>query len=663
MKKRTPLSVVFIILLSVLTWVKAQEKTSSGDQGAGISAIVLINKKISDITFTSISGEKKTLEQLKGANATIVAFLNFQCPISNRRTPELIEFGNKYKDKKVNIIGVCCDVESPKELSNHIKEFRINFPVFYDPDHIVSSAFYADVTPQFFVIDSGITLRYSGRMNDQYEDRATKNLVVKNHDLKQALENVLANKEVNPKLTQSIGCPLERVKKPVLETGKITFFKDVLPILQKNCQPCHRKGEAGPFPLMTFKDAYNWTELIRDNVVSREMPPWKPSGKSIPLHHDPRMSQNDIETIKHWVDEGGPKGDEKDAPPPIQFKPSNSWVGDRPPDIILESPSDFHLGPLGDDHYRTIVMPLNNKEEIYVEKTQFIPGNPKIVHHALYFYDGTGIMIDAQKRLQNAKQPANGIGDWGPGYNSGMGLGFIPNPANVKRNQDNPGSSLGGWVPAVDPLTAPPETAYIIPPQSHIFMQIHYHRNGKQEVDRSKIGLWLTKKPPTKYIKGYLVDTNFSIIPQGVKSFKASGSKVIEEDLKIFTIAPHAHMIGDQCRLYYKLPGSKEKILFFEITNWDFNWQQRYYPKKYLELPKGTTLHIEWVYDNSIGNPENPYHPSKPIFLGENTMDEMGFCIIAGIVDQKYSNSPTDLLSYFQKLLKAEALKTLLGSK
>ena len=663
MKKRTPTSFVFIILLIVLTCVKAQEKTSSGDQGAGISAIVLINKKISDITFTSISGEKKTLEQLKGANATIVAFLNFQCPISNRRTPELIEFGNKYKDKKVNIIGVCCDVESPKELANHIKEFRINFPVFYDPDHIVSSAFFADVTPQFFLIDSAMTLRYSGRMNDQYEDRTTQNLVVKNQDLKLALESVLANKEVNVKITHPIGCPLERVKKPVLETGKTTFHKDVLPIIQKNCQPCHRKGEAGPFPLMNFKDAFNWAELIRDNVVSHSMPPWKPSEKSIPLRNDPRISQKEIDTIKHWVDEGCPKGDEKEAPAPIQFKPSNSWVGDRPPDIILESPSDFHLGPTGDDHYRTIVLPLNNKEELYVEKTQFIPGNPKIVHHALYFYDGTGIMIDAQNRLGKPISSANGLSDWGPGYNSGMGLGFIPNPANVKRNQDNPGSSLGGWVPAVDPLTAPPETAYIIPPESHIFMQIHYHRNGKQEVDRSKLGLWLTKKPPTKFIKGYLVDTNFTIIPPGIKSYKSFGSKVIEEDIKIFTIAPHGHMIADQCRLYYTLPNSKEKKLFFEIRNYDFNWQQRYYPKNYLELPKGTILDIEWVFDNSIGNPQNPYHPPKTIFLGESTTDEMGFCIIGGIVDQKNSGSPTDLLNYFQRLLKAEALKSLFGGK
>ena len=664
MTKRTYISVVFILLLFLLTWVKAQEKTTSGDQGTGISAIVLINKKISNISFTSISGEKKTLEELKGTNATIVAFLNFHCPISNKIIPELIELGNQYKEKKVNVIGVCCDLESPKELDIHIQDFKINFPTYYDPEHIVSSAFYADVTPQFFLIDSGMTLRYAGRMNDQYFDRTTPNLVVKNQDLKVALENVLANKEVNLKITQPIGCPLDRVKKPVLENGKVTFYKDVLPILQKNCQVCHRKGEVGPFPLMTFKDAYNWAELISDQVTSGVMPPWKPSEKSIPLKNDPRLTKEEIETIKNWVDEGCPKGNEKDAPPPMKFKPSQSWDGGRQPDIILESPGDFHLGPIGDDHYRTIVMPLNNKEEIYVDRIQFIPGNPKIVHHALYFYDSNGILLDAQKRLGNPTPPPSGVGDWGPGYNSGMGLGFIPNPAQLTKNKDNPGSSLGGWVPAVDSLATPPETAYVIPPQSSIFMQIHYHRNGKHEVDRSKLGLWLTKKPPTKYIKGYLVDTNFTIIPPGIKSYKSTGTRVIQEDLKIFTIAPHAHMIADQCRLYYTLPNSKEKVLFFEIKNWDFNWQQRYYPKKYLELPKGTTLHIEWIFDNTIGNPQNPYHPPKPIFLGENTTDEMGFCIIGGIINEKNHNAPTDLLNYFEKLLKAEALKTLLtGNK
>ena len=109
-------------------------------------------------------------------------------------------------------------------------------------------------------------------------------------------------------------------------------------------------------------------------------------------------------------------------------------------------------------------MPLNNKEELFIRKTQFIPGNPKIVHHSLYFYDGTGMVMDAQKKLGNSTPPANGIGDWGPGYNSGMGLGFIPDPSKVTRNKDNPGSGLGSWVPAFHPLTVPPDTAYICRP-------------------------------------------------------------------------------------------------------------------------------------------------------------------------------------------------------
>lgn len=648
--------------------ILAQEKKEQNapEQNASnqtLSALIKLNKKIENINFVSVTGEKKTLEELRGGNATIVAFLNFQCPISNKQTPELIELAEKYKEKKVNIIGVCCDVESPKELANHIQEFKINFPVFYDPEHFVSTQFLADITPQVYLIDSAMTLRYFGRINDQHEDRATRNLIIKNHDLKEALSNVLANKEVLIQYTQPVGCPLDRVKKPLIEDGKVTFYRDVLPILQKNCQECHRPGEAGPFPLLTFKDAYNWAELIQENVVSGVMPPWKPTTKSIPLRHDPRMSKQEIETINKWVEGGSAMGNKKDVPPPAKFRSSKEWDDENPPDIILESPGDFHLGPLGEDHYRTIVMPLNNKEEVYVRKTQFIPGNPKIVHHALYFYDGTGMLMDAQKRLGNPNPPASGIGDWGPGYNSGMGLGFIPDPSKVKRNQDNPGSGLGGWVPAVDPITAPPGTAYILPPQCDVFMQMHFHRNGKQEVDRSKLGLWLTKKPPTKFIKSYLVDTTFTVIPAGVKKYKATGSIVLNEDIKLFTFSPHAHRLATESRLYYSLPGSTEKVLLFEIKNWDFNWQQRYYPIEYVSLPKGTTIHNEWIFDNSSSNPQNPFHPAKTIFLGENTTDEMGFYIIAGVVDVREKVVPTQMLNYFERLLKAEALKKIFGAK
>ena len=659
-------SMVGLVLgMSVILAQEKKEQNAPEQNGSDqtLSALIKLNKKIENITFVGVTGEKKTIEELRGVNATIVVFLNFQCPISNNQTPELIELAQKYKEKKVNIIGVCCDVESPKELANHIQEFKINFPVFYDPEHFVSTAFLADITPQVYLIDSAMTLRYFGRINDQHEDRATRNLIVKNHDLKEALSSVLANKEVLAQYTVSVGCPLDRVKKPIIEDGKVTYYRDVLPILQKNCQECHRPGEAGPFSLLTFKDAYNWAELIQENVVSGVMPPWKPTAKSVPLKHDPRMSKQEIETINKWVEGGSARGDKKDAPPPAKFRSSKDWNDENPPDIILESPEDFHLGPLGEDHYRTIVMPLNNKEELYVRKVQFIPDNSKIVHHSVYLYDGTGMVMDAQKRLGNLTPPANGIGDWGPGYNSGMGLGFIPNPAKVTRNQDNPGSYLGGWVPARDPFTAPPDTAYILPPQCDVFMQIHFHRNGKQEVDRSKLGLWLTKKPPTKFIKNYVVSTTFTTIPAGVKKFKTTGSSVLDEDIKLFTFAPHAHFRGTESRLYYSLPGSTEKVLLFEIKKWDFNWQQSYYPIEYVALPKGTTIHNEWIFDNSSGNPQNPFHPAKTAFLGLNTTDEMGTCAIVGVVDVRGREDSKDRYEFFKRILEAEALKKISAAK
>jgi len=159
------------------------------------------------------------------------------------------------------------------------------------------------------------------------------------------------------------------------------------------------------------------------------------------------------------------------------------------------------------------------------------------------------------------------------------------------------------------------------------------------------------------------VDTTFTVIPAGVKKFKATGSRVLEEDIKLFTFAPHAHTLAKESRLYYSLPGSTEKVLLFEIKNWDFNWQQRYYPIESIALPKGTTIHNEWIYDNSSNNPKSPFHPAKTVFLGENTTDEMGFYIIAGVIDKRESTSPTQMLDYFARLLKAEAMKKLFGGK
>lgn len=192
--------------------------------------------------------------------------------------------------------------------------------------------------------------------------------------------------------------------------------------------------------------------------------------------------------------------------------------------------SPFHLAAKGEDHYRMIAFPLNNKEELNIHKVQFIPGNKRIVHHELTFYDGTDMVIDAQKRLGKSKPTGTGDEDYGPGYESGMGLGFEPTAIAPTKNKGNPGSALGVWVPGQGPMAFPPKSAAVIPPESAILMQIHYHRNGKQETDKSKIGIWLVKERPEKYVNYMLVDTTFRWIPKGVSQYKSIGSKVVEQD-------------------------------------------------------------------------------------------------------------------------------------
>ena len=436
--------------------------------------------------------------------------------------------------------------------------------------------------------------------------------------------------------------------------------RDGTPILQKHCQRCHHSDGVAPFSLLTFEETFNWADDIREFVSSRRMPPWPITG-GLPLKNDISLKPDEIATICKWAEEGCPRGNPQDAPKPVIFKSEEEWDDDNPPDLILKMPGAFHLAGKGEDHYRSVVFPLGNKEEKYIRKTHFIPGNKKIIHHCLTFFDGTGVMLDAQKRLGKAKPFGLGDEDYGPGYESGMGLGFIPNPAVATRNHDNPGGGLGGWTPGTGMSENPSGARHLVPPDSAIFLQIHYHRTGKPEVDEdTRFAIWFDKEKPKKYVTGYVADTSFRLVPKNVDHFKSTGSRVIPVDSQLYLITPHMHMLGKEFHVWHQPKGSSERRLLLELRNWDFNWQTRYLLKENFFLEKGSTIHVEAIYDNSSNNPNNPYSPPRPIFLGESTTDEMGFAVL-GILRDNPPDGGKDFLKYLEKLLEAEALKKLLG--
>src|SRR5215472_9500495 len=106
-------------------------------------------------------------------------------------------------------------------------------------------------------------------------------------------------------------------------SSAVTFNKDVLPILEKNCQGCHRPGEVAPMSLLTYKDARPWAKSIKAAVVSQKMPPWFADPKYGHFANDRRLSQKEIATLSAWADGGAQEGNAKDAPAPLTF--TDGW--------------------------------------------------------------------------------------------------------------------------------------------------------------------------------------------------------------------------------------------------------------------------------------------------------------------------------------------------
>src|SRR5437764_297716 len=132
--------------------------------------------------------------------------------------------------------------------------------------------------------------------------RLNKNRQTTEQDLEDALQDVLAGKAVRKPATRAIGCQIQR-DRAVKKDGKVTYYRDVLPILQTHCQQCHRPGEVGPFALMTYRQAASWADDIKTYTQEKKMPPWKPVDGPA-YHNERRLPAADIQTLAAWADNG-----------------------------------------------------------------------------------------------------------------------------------------------------------------------------------------------------------------------------------------------------------------------------------------------------------------------------------------------------------------------
>jgi mono/diheme cytochrome c family protein len=491
------------------------------------------------------------------------------------------------------------------------EDFKLPFAEFADPEGTARAAFAAEVTPEAFVLDAQGVLRYRGRIDNAYAARLQKNSRVTHHDLRRALDDVLADKAVRVAATQAVGCPFPRPVAAKAAAGSVTFHRDVFPILQQHCQTCHRPGEVGPFSLMTYRQAVNWAQDIKAFTQSRKMPPWKPVAGPA-FHGERKLTDREVATLAAWVDGDTPEGDPKDAPPPRRF-PEGWQLGK--PDFVLTVSDSFQVGGGGADLFRCFVLPTNLPADQYVTAVEVRPGNSRVVHHALLFLDTTGQGRRLERKEQGRAETEEGT-DHGPGYTTKMGIGFVPS------------GGFGGWAPGQMPRVLPPGTGYPLPKGADVILQLHYHRTGRPEADRTTVGLYLAKQPIQKRFQSLVVRGPFLFrIPAGEERYRVEGSITVREDCEIYSVIPHMHMLGREIKVTMTPPGGPPQTLV-AIADWDYNWQESYFFQQPIPVKSGTSFEIEAVYDNSARNPNNPNEPPRDVYFGEQTTDEMCFGFI-----------------------------------
>jgi hypothetical protein len=411
---------------------------------------------------------------------------------------------------------------------------------------------------------------------------------------------------------------------------EVTFNKDILPILQKNCQSCHRPGQIAPMSFLSYADARPWAKAMKAAVVEKKMPPWFADPRYGHFINDRSLKPTDIATITKWADSGAPEGNPKDAPAPVRW-PRDGW--EIEPDIVVNGPEFVVPAQTKNNviEWAYITVPSGIDQDTWITSMEIRPSEPAVTHHiCVYFKPHTANVVynkpvwtdkprDESGRVLPAAAGVNG---------RGLPLGITAGSNGIE----------GCYVPGQ--YTQDYRThgaAKLFKAGTDIVFQVHYTPSGKQVTDRPRIGFTVAKAPPERmYVSLGMSSPNdsksFAIPPFDGNWESPPAEATFTEDAELVWMFPHMHIRGKDMTYQLVYPdGRAETIL--SVPKYDFNWQLGYDLAKPIKVPKGTRLLVTAHYDNSVNNKFNP-DPSKIVYYGDMTWEEMMFPFFSVVVDK-----------------------------
>ena len=387
--------------------------------------------------------------------------------------------------------------------------------------------------------------------------------------------------------------------RPHPPTAQLTFNRDIAPILYRSCASCHRPGEAGPFPLLTYADAKAHARQIAVVTRSRFMPPWLPEPGELNFADDMRLSEQQIAQIQAWVEQGTPEGNATDLPAKPKF--TEGWQLGKP-DVVVKAAKPYLMPAGGSDNYWNFVFRAPVDRTRWLKAIEIRPGDKRLVHHA-------NVLVDREEAgRRQEKEPGSGF--------AGMEL-------TIESEVFDPDSHFLFWKPGSLPYVEPDGMALRLDKDTDLVLNTHLQPSGKPESIQPTLGLYFTDKPATKHpMLLQLENDRLLDIPAGAKEFVVTDTFTLPVDADLLAIYPHAHYLGKDLQAVAKFPNGATKSLI-HIPDWNLNWQAVFRYAEPVRLVKGTTIEMRFVYDNSDGNIRNPNDPPQRVTAGNRASDEM----------------------------------------
>jgi hypothetical protein len=440
--------------------------------------------------------------------------------------------------------------------------------ILEDEGGVVTRQLGSGIVPEVVVLDTARWSRaYRGQLADAWDDQ-------RRGWAEDALAAVLQARPVVVRETRVTGDALPPGPEPA------DYSRDVAPLLQEHCVRCHSPGNIAPWAMTRHADVQERAALIKDEILTRRMPPWHADPHGAALANDELIDPVDLARLVDWLDRGAPRGEGNDpladeVPPP----PADWPLG--PPDHILRTRS-YSLPATGiiDYKYEIAVSPFPT--DVWLRAAVVKPGNRSAVHHVLVFSGGFAELSALQGGL------------------AGYFAAFVPGQAQ-------------------DPF--PEGTGKLLKAGDLMVWQLHYTATGKAETDRTELGLYLHAEPPPRELRTTAAfDTSF-VIPPGNRDHAITAEHLLTQDVVLYEMSPHMHYRGNRFRFDVIWPDQRRETLV-NVPYYRFDWQSLYRLKEPLRLPAGTRIVCDGGWDNSLANPYNP-DPGQAVRFGEQSWEEM----------------------------------------